>query len=133
MRRVFSQYWGKSKKGLSMTPIFLVVGKEGGRKARRREERRRGKGGEGVRRKKKGSCLGERGEEGERGGRRLKMVMDIEVEEGDGEKKGGERWRKALIGEEVGGGKIIIIKGSFGEKGEKGVENGDGYRSLGGR
>ena len=28
---------------------------------------------------------------------------------------------------------IIIIKGSFGEKGEKGVENGDGYRSWGGR
>ena len=28
---------------------------------------------------------------------------------------------------------IIIIKGSFGEKGEKGVENGDGCRSWGGR
>ena len=49
------------------------------------------------------------------------MVMDIEVGEGDGEKRGGR-----------GGGGRYIKRVLLG-KGEKGVENGDGYRSWGGR
>ena len=105
--------WGKIKK---KTPIFSIVGREGGEEGKKKggkEERER------------------------RGGEK-------EVENGDGYRSWGGRWRKKG-GVEVwkgsdwgrsGGGKIIIIiikKGSFGEKGEKGVENGDGYRSWGGR
>ena len=86
----FLQYWGISKKGRSMTPIFLVAGKEGGggrqEEGRKGREGNEGRGGEGE---KKGFFFGRKGwEEGERGGRRLKMVMDIEVgERDDGEER----------------------------------------------
>ena len=67
----FLQYWGKSKKGLSMTPIFSVK-KKGGKEERERREV-----------EKKGSHLGERrGKGGE------------EVENGDGYRSWGGRRRK---------------------------------------
>ena len=69
-----------------MTPIFLVVGQGGGRQEEGRKggEGNEGRGGEGE---KKGFFFGRKGwEEGGRGGRGLKMVINIEVGRDDGER-----------------------------------------------
>ena len=97
MRRVFFSLEKIKQRTIYMTPIFSVVGKEGGEEGKKKggkEERERRGGGGGE---KKGFLFGERG------GRRLKTVMDIEVGEGDGEKRGDRGGERDLIGEEVGG------------------------------
>ena len=100
MRRVFLTILGKIKERTIYDPNIFGCGE--GRGGGRQEEGRKGgegkegRGGEGE---KKGSYLEERG------GRRLKMVMDIEVEEGDGEKKGGVEVEKGSNWGRSGGGR----------------------------
>ena len=59
----FFSHWGKSKKGLSMTPIFSVVGKEGGEEGKKKggKEERVRRGGEGGEGEKKGFLFGRKG------------------------------------------------------------------------